>query len=192
MTDAVQTEPRFTICGLEEIEGIGQYGVTHVLSILDPDREEPKEFEKYVRHVRTTLRFHDELEDRPGVELPQPWHVATILAFGRDHVDDLGHLLVHCHAGMSRSTAAMAMIMAQAEPETDEDAIFTRLSAIRSIAWPNLRMIEFADEALGRNGRMVAAVGRLYARRIKEDPKLPALIRRLHRGREIDLAERSA
>jgi len=60
----------------------------------------------------------------------------------------------------------MAMILAQAFPHENEDAIVDRLVRIRPQAWPNSRMIRFADELLGRDGRLIVAVSRVYARRL--------------------------
>jgi predicted protein tyrosine phosphatase len=155
-----------TICGLDELDYHGAQGVTHVLSILDPEWPEPAAFWAFDPHLRTTLYFHDAIEPAPGIVLPQEADIETILAFGRNLGDDLRHLLIHCHAGISRSTAAMAMILAQAFPHENEDAIVDRLVRIRPQAWPNSRMIRFADELLGRDGRLIVAVSRVYARRL--------------------------
>jgi predicted protein tyrosine phosphatase len=176
-----------TICGLEELDLHGARGVTHVLSILDPDWLEPPAFQAFAPHARVTLYFHDAIEPRPGIILPEVSDVESILGFGRDLGDDLGHLLIHCHAGISRSTAAMAMILAQAFPHESEDAIIQRLEAIRPQAWPNSRMIGFADTLLGRNGRLTSAVIKLYARRLAMRPHLAEVMRDLDRAREVDL-----
>jgi predicted protein tyrosine phosphatase len=102
-----------TVCGLDELEGHGAWGVSHVLSILDPDWPEPAAFEAFGPHFRATFRFHDAIEAAPGVVLPKKTDVEAILAFGRD-AGEISHLLIHCHAGVSRSTAATLMILAQA------------------------------------------------------------------------------
>jgi predicted protein tyrosine phosphatase len=99
-----------------------------------------------------------------------------------------GHLLVHCHAGISRSTAAMAMLMAQAAPDEDEDSLLERLLAIRPKAWPNSRMVEFADELLGRDGRLLRAAGRVYRRQLAALPHLAEFMRENGRMRELELA----
>ena len=81
----------------------------------------------------------------------------------------------------------MAMILAQAFPEESEGAIVERLFAIRPQAWPNSRMIGFADEILGRDGRFMAAVTGIYARRLAGRPELAETMRRLDRAREVEL-----
>jgi predicted protein tyrosine phosphatase len=182
-----------TICGLEELELHSARSVTHVLSILDPEWPDPEAFLGYDPHHRTILRFHDAIEPRPGVILPQIGHVEAILGFGRalGHdagARDEGHLLVHCHAGISRSTAAMAMILAQVRPDEDEERIFRRLQEVRPQAWPNSIMIDYADELLSRGGRMTEALRRLYARQLAARPNLADTMRGIGRGREVDMA----
>lgn len=174
-----------TVCGIEELDGHSDRGVSHVLSILDPGWPEPEAFWSFDPHLRTTLHFNDEIEPRPGVLLPQKEHVEAILAFGRDVGGDLRHLLIHCHAGISRSTAAMTMILGQAFPNESDDAIVERLVKIRPQAWPNSRMIGFADDILGR--RLIAPVSRLYGRRLAAYPELGDTMRRLNRAREVEL-----
>jgi predicted protein tyrosine phosphatase len=176
-----------TICGLEELDLHGARGVTHVLSILDPDWVEPPAFQAFAPHARATLYFHDAIEPGPGIVLPAIGDVESVLAFGRDLGDDLGHLLIHCHAGISRSTAAMTMILAQAFPHESEDSIVEKLEAIRPQAWPNSRMIGFADTLLRRDGRLTSAVHKLYARRLAMRPGLAEVMRELDRAREVDL-----
>jgi predicted protein tyrosine phosphatase len=182
-----------TICGLGEVESHRSRGVTHVLSILDPGFPEPETFRAHDARRRVTLRFHDEIEPRPGIDLPQLQHLEAILAFGAllsadaREEDDL-HALVHCHAGISRSTAAMATLLAQLHPEETEAEIFARLLQIRPQAWPNCLMIGFADDLLGRGGRLTAALGRLYARQLAERPEMGRYMRENGRAREVDMA----
>jgi predicted protein tyrosine phosphatase len=178
-----------TVCGLDELDRHRARGVTHVLSILDPEWPEPEAFQDFGQHFRATLRFHDAIEPDPGVVLPQKPDVDAILAFGRD-AGDIRHLLIHCHAGLSRSTAAMLMILAQAHPQETEEAVVGRLLQIRPQAWPNSRMIGFADERLGREGRLSAAVARIYAKRLEIEPNLAETMRRLSRTREVELGLR--
>jgi predicted protein tyrosine phosphatase len=107
----------------------------------------------------------------PDFVLPQIEHVEAILRFGRSLMTDAerqqAHLLVHCHAGISRSTAAMAMLLAQADLGEDEDRVFARIEDLRPQAWPNSLMIGMADELVGREGRLSAALSRFYAQQLR-------------------------
>src|SRR4051794_21461907 len=185
-----------TICGLSELDYHSARGVTHVLSILDPDWPEPEAFWAYDPHHRTTLHFHDVIEAGPNLILPAPEHVESILAFGRVLAEETGeregaHLLVHCHMGKSRSTAAMVILLAQRHPDETEDRAFARLLDVRPQAWPNSRMIAFADDLLGREGRLMAALGRLYARQLARRPETARYMRENGRAREVDMARES-
>ena len=176
-----------TVCGMDELNYHSSRGVTHVLSILDPDWPEPLAFLAFDPHFRATLHFHDAIDPAPGIVLPRVADVEAILTFGREMSGGVCHLLIHCHAGISRSTAAMTMILAQAFPHEDENVIVDRLVQIRPQAWPNSLMIGFADELLGRNGRLTAAVNKIYARRMAARPDLADAMRRLERAREVEL-----
>jgi len=182
-----------TICGISELTDQRERPVTHVLSILDPDHPDPEAFEAYDPHHRTILRFHDIIKPVQGMILPEPEHVEAVLRFGRGVAEGRdqrveGHLLVHCHMGVSRSTAAMLTLMAQAEPEESEDRLFARLVEIRPQAWPNSRMVEFADELLSRNGRLIDALRRHYGRQIQSMPRYVQLMHDLGRSREVEMA----
>lgn len=179
-----------TICGLTELGQHGSRDVTHVLSILDPDHPDPTDFAAYGReHRRLTLRFHDIIEDLGGDwSPPMPSHVEELLRFGEDldahHSDDgLRHLLVHCHAGVSRSTAAMAILMARVAPG-DERGVFERLVRIRPQAWPNARMVAFGDGLLGCGGRLVEALRGHYRRQAELMPDLAGFMRQSGRAAE--------
>ena len=189
-TPAIST---LTICGIEELPAHQTRGVTHILSVLDPDWPEIDAFVRYEQHHRLTLRFHDIIEPEEGRISPALEHVSAILRFGSDLFSSSrdgksGHLLVHCHMGISRSTAAMLALLAQAHPNEDEDLLFAQLRQIRPQAWPNSRMIGYADDLLGRKGQFVAALRRHYGLQIRSEPKYRDWMRQLGRGNEVDMA----
>ncbi len=178
---------RLSICGLDEIAALRDHSVTHVLSILDPAWPDPAAFAEWRAHVRYTLRFHDIIADYPGFDAPARSHVEDVIAFGEaiEAVGEpVGHLLIHCHAGISRSTASMATLLARELPG-QEALVFERLREIRPRAWPNSRMIAFADEILGCGGRLIEELRLHYLRQIDSRPELVAMIRGLGRDAEI-------
>lgn len=176
---------RLSICGLNELPGFAFEGVSHVLSILDPDWPDPEAFEAFPRHARATLRFDDVVDPGPGYEPPEAGHIADILAFGdRLGGEPVTHLLVHCHAGVSRSTAAAAILMAASHPGREPDA-FRVIADIRPRSWPNSRMIALADAALGRGGALIAALKAHHRWVTQEHPDLAELIRLHGRAHEV-------
>jgi len=150
-----------SICGIGELGAHCEASATHVVSILDPGAPEPAAFSSFAAHDRLELRFHDAIEPSHGYVLPQPRDVAALLAFG--HGIGVGsHVLIHCHAGQSRSTAMAALLLAQARPDVSAARIFAAVAGLRPRAWPNLRIVEIGDGLLGsvdsyRNHRMIAA-----------------------------------
>jgi predicted protein tyrosine phosphatase len=67
-------------------------------------------------------------------------------------------MVIHCWAGISRSTAAALISLCSLNPETSEELIALRLRAASPTAYPNRLMIRLADAALGRKGRLIDAV----------------------------------
>lgn len=179
---------RLTVCGIEELGEHCAVGVSHVLSILDPAWPEPEAFGAYGEHERLELRFHDIIDETPGMQAPKPEDVERVLAFGRDLMrepGDAGHLLVHCHMGISRSTAAMTLILSQARPDRPAAEALAEVARIRPRAWPNLRMVEYGDAMLGRGGELVAAAHAQYRLRAATDPDFARAIARYGRLREV-------
>jgi predicted protein tyrosine phosphatase len=182
-----------TVCGVDELPAQSARRVTHVLSLLDPDWPDIAAFGAYGKHSRKTLWFHDIIDERPGMTSPQVEHVAEIVRFGselaasRNERSD-GHLLIHCQMGISRSTAAMLTLLAQTHPQETEDRLFERLREIRPQAWPNSRMIGFADDLLGREGRLLKALARHYGVQLKEQPKFTEWMTKIGRSRELEMA----
>jgi predicted protein tyrosine phosphatase len=70
-------------------------------------------------------------------------------------------LIIHCFAGISRSTAAAFISACALAPERDETEIAWRLRQASRTASPNQRLVSLADEFLGRRGRMKAAIARI-------------------------------
>lgn len=185
---------KIAVCGLEELGGHCETGVSHVLSILDPDWPVPEAFGTFGEHEKLELRFHDVIEDAPGMLPPREEHVERVLAFGRSLVAEpwpAASLLVHCHAGVSRSTASMALILAQALPDRPAAEILGEVLRIRQQAWPNLRMMEMGDALLGRGGELVDAAHRIYRHQLEVRPHLAGFMVQSGRVREVEAGRRA-
>lgn len=132
---------------------------SHVVSLLSPQEIHLADYghapERHLRIAVHDLRAaHEDTErDTP----PAREHIDSLLAFASGWTSE-APILVHCWAGISRSTAAAFTIACARNPEVDEAEIALALRAASQTAWPNPRLVAFADAALGRNGRMVAAL----------------------------------
>lgn len=180
---------KITICGIDELVDYSDAKVTHVLSILDPATPAPETFSTYSAHAKLELRFHDVIEANvPGYDSPQPHHIEALLEFGHSLIampPGEGHLLVHCHMGISRSTAAALLLLAEAMPERPAKEMMAEIAGVRDKAWPNLRMVEIGDQMLGLKGNLVRAVRDRHHQMARALPRVADYMRDNGRGREL-------
>jgi len=92
-----------------------------------------------------------------GYNAPCEQHVARLLDFAKNW-DRAAPMVVHCYAGISRSTAGAFVTICALNPQRDEMKIAQALRDASPTATPNLRIVRIADQMLGRGGRMVTAV----------------------------------
>jgi len=176
---------KVTICGIPELPQHAFAGVSHVLSIIDTHEPRPAALDDFAEIDHELIRFDDVIAEYPGFEACTPFHIEQLLAFGeRLHGRPGGHLLVHCHAGISRSTAAAAILMCQHAPGQEEMA-FLRLLELRKHGWPNTRMVEFADRLLARDGALLDGLVAYRLALLKAKPHLREVIRNIGRGHEL-------
>lgn len=131
-------------------------GARHIVTLLGiEDRVERPASVLEANHL--FLRMHDISEPLEGHVAPDASHVEDLLAFVRGW-NRSAPLVVHCWAGISRSTAAAFVSVCALKPERDEREIAWAIRRASPTATPNSRIVAFADELLGRKGRMTAAV----------------------------------
>jgi predicted protein tyrosine phosphatase len=92
--------------------------------------------------------------------LPDAAHLDELLRFIHSW-DRAEPMLIHCYAGVSRSTAAAYIAACALAPERDEFAIARALRAASPTASPNAHLVALADDALGRSGRMKKAIAEI-------------------------------
>jgi predicted protein tyrosine phosphatase len=128
------------------------------------------------RHLR--LAMNDICQPQPGLVLPCETHVADLINFARDW-DRQAPLLIHCWAGISRSTAAAFISLCALNPAGTELELARTLRRASPTAYPNRLLVALADEILTRDGRMIDAVEEIGRGTIAEEAKvfaLPALL----------------
>jgi len=85
--------------------------------------------------------------------------VRQIIELADDLRRDTGKVLIHCEAGVSRSTAAALIMHACWLGPGREREAMDRVRAQRPVAMPNPRMVQLADRLLKRRGRLMKALG---------------------------------
>jgi len=136
-------------------ETVRQHRPSHLVTLMvEPFVTTPETIHPD-RHLR--LGVHDIIEPAEGSVAPDSGHIADMLAFAKDW-DRTAPILVHCWAGISRSTAAAYILLCDLHGPGHEDRIAQALRFHAPHAQPNRLMIRHADQILSRQGRMIAAV----------------------------------
>lgn len=150
-----------------------RYLVTAINRQMMPTTPAPIEPQKHLR-----LGFNDIVEPAFGMTPPSATHVRSLIEFAKVWNHD-GPLVIHCLAGISRSTASAFIVMCTLNPDCSEETIATLLRDASPTAAPNQRLIQLADEALGREGRMIHAIDALSPPEIRDCAtpfSLPSLV----------------
>jgi predicted protein tyrosine phosphatase len=103
------------------------------------------------------LAMDDIVAPQDGYTVPAEDHVGRLIDFvGR--WDRATPMVVHCFAGISRSTGAAFVAACALNPQREELQIAQAIRAASPTAQPNARIVSIADRLLKRQGRMVRAV----------------------------------
>ena len=145
------------VCSLSAIHDVAaQTGASHMLTVISGgtpvDRPASIKAENHLY-----LEFNDITAPAQGLIPPSPAHVEEILSFGREW-DQQRPMIVHCWAGVSRSTAAGYILSHALTPDSDPHALALLLRSKAPWATPNARMVGFADQILRARGAMKEAI----------------------------------
>jgi len=145
------------VCPLSRVaEVVALRSPERIVSLLDPEFQTPDVGPNYVgRHLR--LSFHDIHQPSAGVVPPSSEHVDELLAFIRGW-NRAAPLLIHCRAGIGRSTATAFIAACLHWPEMDEREIAAELRRVAPSSRPNEVLVRLADRAMQRQGRMSRAI----------------------------------
>ena len=150
--------PRIHVCPLSQVADTAAHtGARHLVSLINAGTPVARP-ETIAAERHLFLGIADIIEPMEGMISPGEEHVQRLLAFV-DAWDRREPLLIHCFAGISRSTAAAFISLCAIEPDRAEAEIASRLRLASPFATPNGLLVAHADALLGRSGRMVAAIG---------------------------------
>ena len=145
------------VCSLAALpETVRATGASHILTVMaNVDQVQRQESVHPANHLK--VQVDDITERMDGFVVPSDSHIEQVLNFVRGW-DRNAPLVVHCYAGISRSTASAFAAVCALNPHRDEIAIARQIRAASPIASPNRLIVSLADKALGREGRMLRAL----------------------------------
>jgi predicted protein tyrosine phosphatase len=145
------------VCSLAALpDTVKATGASHVLTVMaNVDQVQRPESVLAANHLKISM--DDITEQMDGFVAPSDSHIEQVLNFVRGW-DRSAPLVVHCYAGISRSTASAFAAVCMLNPHRDEISIARQIRAASPIASPNRLIVSLADRALGRDGRMLRAL----------------------------------
>jgi predicted protein tyrosine phosphatase len=147
------------VCPLSRVPEVARDNrPSHVVSLLDPGTHFPAIPALGDRHLRVGV--HDIEEEAKGFDAVCDLRIRTLLDFVQKW-DPADPILIHCYAGISRSTATAFITACAHNPSADEEEIALALRAASPTASPNRRFIALADAELNRSGRMSVAIEKI-------------------------------
>jgi predicted protein tyrosine phosphatase len=148
------------VCSLSRLnETITATGARHVVTLLGIEDHVPLPSE-IARDAYLRLHMHDIVDPTDGQVHPAQEHVERLIDFVSRWPRKTA-LVIHCYAGISRSTAAAFTTVCALNPKRTENEIAQALRRASPTAQPNARIVSIADQVLGRNGRMIEALAAL-------------------------------
>ncbi len=132
-----------------------------IVSLLSPYDDFPV-FDGHARDLHLQVAIHDIADDIGDWRAPGESDAEKVVRFVESWRQD-APLLVHCWAGISRSTATAFIASCIHNPTADEEEIAWTIRDASPTASPNVRLVAHADALLGRGGRMskaIEAIGR--------------------------------
>lgn len=153
------------LSGLSQV--LADHAPSHLVSLLSPDHmiETPAGFPA-ARHLK--IGVNDIVDPLGGTAPPGPHHIAALLDFTRSW-DGTLPMVIHCWAGISRSMASAFTVLCDRLGQAREEEIARAIRSRAPHAQPNRLLVQHADVALGRCGRMVRALDSMGPPHVMEE-----------------------
>lgn len=145
------------VCSLARLHStVEQTGARHIVTLIN-DQTRVLRPHSVAMEDHLILGMHDIAAEMEGFRAPAETHVHELIAFAQ-RWPRRTPMVVHCWAGISRSTAGAFITACALNPARDEALIARAIRDASPTASPNPRLVAFADAILQRDGRMVAAL----------------------------------
>jgi predicted protein tyrosine phosphatase len=145
------------VCSLARLhDTVTDVGASHIVTLLRLiDRVQRPATIDETNHL--ILGMDDISTPMDGYTHPAEEHVRDLITFVQ-RWDRRAPIVMHCYAGISRSTAGAFISACALNPGRDEASIARTIRDSSATAMPNIMLVGHADRILARKGRMVAAV----------------------------------
>jgi predicted protein tyrosine phosphatase len=145
------------VCSLARLQAtVAETGARHIVTLIN-DETKVLRPDTVAADDHLFLGMHDIAAELEGFRAPDEAHVRELIAFIERWPREKP-IVVHCWAGISRSTAAAIITACALNPGRDERIVAQAVRRASPTATPNARLIALADRMLAREGRMIAAV----------------------------------
>jgi predicted protein tyrosine phosphatase len=145
------------VCSLARLQDtVTEIGARHVVTLLR-DVHLVQRPRGIAAENHLILSMDDITCEIDGYTHPCDDHVTQLVDFVQDW-DRRAPMVMHCYAGISRSTAGAFVAACVLNPTRSEASIAQAIRDSSPTATPNIRIVTLADQILGRDGRMVRAV----------------------------------
>lgn len=162
---------------------VRQFDIQDLVSIVGIESQPPTPPEIDIsNHHRCPV--DDVTEASPGKTAPQSEHIVDLIEFLNSRDRD-SRLLIHCIAGVSRSTAAA--LIAHTLKTNDPRKSANELREAAPYAWPNRRIVALADSILKLDGQLIRSREEMGPASWQTDPnyEVPRLHGHEARGYEL-------
>ncbi len=145
------------VCSLSKLSRtVSETGAKSLVTLINAEMAVPTpEGIPSDRHL--FLAFNDIVDPVAGLVPPGQEHVEDFITFIRAW-DRKDPMVIHCWAGISRSTAGAYVAACALNPAADEYRLAALLRENSPSATPNARIVSMGDKLLGREGRMIDAI----------------------------------
>ncbi len=148
------------VCPMSAIErAIDLHQPSHMISLLDPatmvDTPDRIHLDNHLK-----VGVNDIAEHQEGLTAPDVHHVQGVIDFAAAWPRE-APILIHCWAGISRSTASAFITLCLHNERGVESELAQRIRDAAPHAQPNRRIVALADEIMERDGAMIEAVERI-------------------------------